>query len=96
MQEHTYSYKEQLKSLEEEQVSAPDKNSLGANIGRLCVIFDTMRDAEGRSPEGRIWAMLSTDAEKLLAMAIGFGAAEREIPERFQIFLEESDGAEKP
>lgn len=55
-------------------------NTLGAEIGRISKILNGMRDAAGRSPDGRLLAILATEAENLLALAIGYDAAPRQIP----------------
>ena len=60
-----------------------DAPTLGAEIGRLTAILDELRNVAGRSEEGRYWAILATDAEKLLALTIGLNAADVPIPKKF-------------
>lgn len=84
MQEETYSYKGQVQGLESEALKVPDPDCLGSHLGRVSAILDVLREQAGRSKEGRIWSILATEAEKLLALAIGLDAAPVLIPERFR------------
>jgi hypothetical protein len=69
-----------MRKLESPPEKSQDVETVGQALSRASCILEHFRDEAGRSEEGRIWAILATEADKLLALAIGFGAADRPLP----------------